>query len=434
MPTLKFFNTFVAIIYPFVMKRIFSSFYLLLCVCFVSAQQIWHKPDSLLALPSIDSISPTSEFTIVSVVKSLALDTTQLLWGIHSNDTLRTAFLTGAHFRSRGGVFRLQTDRDYSNWCVCSYHAGCRMDTAQSHALWLGPTPIYYTDSTFHVDTLSAHVAIRELFYTSSPLAPIEKASWLSYMAMKHGITLDYASYLSPIGDTLWHHLEDEAYYHRVVAIGTDSLHQWASSSSVSLEDAALLIHTSDTLSEGEYILLGDDNGEEQWSISPDGYDCLLRHWRLRAHSYAGPLSLIWTPSLPVAYPDSVWIDVRDSLDNLVFSLSVDSVVGDTAYWFSLPILQPMLSLSIRTVSSFGITPNSVEVSYDVSTGTLSLPMLDPHKIYSYALYTSLGHLLFWPAPSRPDCIQVGCLPTGIYRIEAFEHNQMSVSVPVVVN
>ena len=133
--------------YKHYMNRIFIIITLMVGVCCTSAQQIWHKPDSTITLPSTDSIMPAEEYTIVAVIKSLEPDSIQLLWGIRSNDTLQSAFLTNAYFSCRAGFFRSQSVRDYSKWCVFYYHTGCRMDTTQSYALWLGPTSVYYVNS-----------------------------------------------------------------------------------------------------------------------------------------------------------------------------------------------------------------------------------------------------------------------------------------------
>lgn len=183
-------------------------------------------------------------------------------------------------------------------------------------------------------------------------------------------------------GDTLWHQEDDAEYYHRVVAVGTDSTHEWSSTMSVSSENATLAIQISDNLYEGEYILLGDNDMDETMIMSPDGYECILRTWRLRSHVEDNHgCSLIWTPTIEIPYPDSVWLDVRDSFDNIICSLSVDSILGDTSWFFTLPTMQPVQTLSIRTVSSTAMVLTHAEASYDVSSGTLSLPMLDPDKI-----------------------------------------------------
>ena len=416
------------------MNRICLIICLILSISGTWAQTLWFKPDSLISLPHEDSILPHEEYTVIAVLKSLEEETPQLLWGIKSADTLQSAFLTNAHFSSKGGVFTSQSIRDYSKWCICYYHTGCRKDTTGSYALWLGSTPIYYADTAWHSDSITAHVSIRELLFTTSSMTKVEKAAWQSYMAMKYGITLDNAPYLSPAADTLWHHERDAEYYHRIVAVGVDSLHEWSASASVSYENASLLLLCPDSLHEGEYILLGDNNMEETWSSAPSGYDYLMRSWRLRSYLQGnGRCSLVWTPSVSVASPDSVWLEVCDSLDNPVGCIGVDSIVGDSSWFFTLSSLLPLQSIAIRTTHSVTDEDAGSVVSYNASSGTLSLPMLDPDKIYTYALYTNLGHLLYWPAPSRPDCIQVGNLPTGIYRIEAFFNNQMEASVSILV-
>ena len=398
------------------------------------AQTIWIKSDTLIPLPHEEGILPQEEYTVIAVLKSLDTATPQLLWGIKSNDTLQSAFLTNAHYSNKGGFFRTQSIRDYSQWCICYYHTGCRMDTTGSYALWLGSTPIYYADTAWHSDSITAHIYIRELLFTTSSMTKVEKAAWQSYMAVKYGITLDNAPYLTHRGDTLWHQERDADYYHHVVAVGVDSMHEWSASTSVSYEDASLLLFYPDSLHEGEYILLGDNNMEETWSSAPNGYDYLMRTWRLRSHLQgSGRCSLVWTPSISVAFPDSVWIDVCDSLGNQIGRIGMDSIVGDSSWFFTLSNLQPLQSIAISTTHSEAYEDARSVVSYNASCGTLSLPMLDPDKVYSYALYTNLGHLLFWPAPSRPDCIQVGNLPTGIYRIEAFFNNQMEASVSILV-
>lgn len=400
----------------------------------VCSQTVWLRPDSLLQLPCSENISCTEEYSIVAVLKSLEPDSTQLLWGVRSDDTLRSAFLTNGSFRERGGVYCSQQKRDYSKWCVCYYHTGCRMDTMQSHQLWLGPSKVYYTDSVSHADSLEANVSIRELLYVSGRFSRWEAASWQSYMAMKYGITLDYAPYLSSSGDTLWHHEQDADYYHRIVAIGTDSLHKWSATCSASLENASMLIQTMDSLAEGEYLLLGDNGMDEAWSMLPDGRDGLVRSWRLRQHT-ASPqdVTLVWHPTLLVAQPDSVRLLISDEDGHALSCVAADSVVGDTAYWFSCHLAQEVMHLRIVSAESKD-AELSAEVTYDASSGTLSIPFLDPDKTYNYAFYTQVGQLLFRPAPSPPNSVSVGVLPPGVYRIEAFDGNRIVASRPVIIH
>lgn len=417
------------------MKKYFCFLLLSMWCCSLSAQTIWHQPDSLIPLPLADSISPTEEYTVLAVIKSLEPDTPQLFWGVKANDTLQSAFMTNAYYTVRSGVYEAARQRDYSRWSILYYHTGCIMDTAKSYSLWLGATAIPRADSASSADSLPANIEIKELFYTPCSLTRREAAAWQTYLALKYGITLDYASYISQGGDTLWFAEDDYAFYHRIVGIGRDSLHLWSAAESSSLENASLKLVCSGTLLEGEYVLLGDDDQEEGWSLQASGYNRLLRTWRMRSRlRTTHSCSLVWTPSSEITAPDSVWL-VQSGADGEILARScADSIVGDTAWWFTLAELPPMSQLTVETLAEppANLIPDAV--MYDASSGTIILSGLDPDKIYSYALYTHLGHLLFRPAPSRPDGIHVGALPKGIYRLEAFDDGAMAASVAVIVN
>lgn len=418
------------------MKQIFILCSLLLSeLSFVCAQQVWHRSDSLLILPISDTVSFTDEYSVFAVLKSCNPDTNQLLWGLMSNDTLQSGFLTNAGFRIYGGVCQYPTKRDYSRWSVCYYHTGCRMDSADTNVFWVGATPIIYRDSILHVDMLPADIAVEELMFTPTLLPSVEAAAWQSYMAMKYGITLDLAPYVTPSGDTLWSYENDAEYYNRIVAIGTDSLHRWSADLSSSKENASLLLLSSDSLYEGEYMLLGDNDGTESWTLQADGCYRLLRDWRLRSRlAVARACSFLWTPNLLVSNRDSVWLIMKDDYGNTLERIAADSISGDTTYYFSTVITAPCVQLSVETTAE-SVYPSSPvpDYAYDASSGSLSLTMLDPDKVYAYALYTHVGQLLSRPTSSRPDCILVGSLPVGVYRLEAFDGNQMVASVPLTI-
>lgn len=398
-----------------------------------SAQVVWHHPDSLISLPHADSISTSEEYTVLTVVKSLCPDTFQLLWGITADDTLHYGVLTNARYGRQSGVYELFRKRDYSRWSILYYHTGCRMDTARSYTLWLGPAAVA-ADSAGKVDSLSAQIAFREFLYVPGRLSRLESAAWHTYLALKHGVTLDYAPYVSPAGDTLWSAEEDYAFYNRVVGIGSDSLRQWLSPSSSSLEQAKMHIVSATSLTEGEYVVLGDDDQAEEWSLMPEGHNRLLRSWRLRALVQSPrTLSLVWHPTAAVNYPDSVWLALSDTYGSELARLSVDSIVGDTAWWFSVAEIPSVCQIAVETLTDFSPESTPSGAVYDASSGTIALTGLDPDKVYSYAMYTNLGHLLFRPAPSRPDQIHVGALPNGIYRLEAFDDGAIVASVAVRV-
>lgn len=394
----------------------FTSLILFILTQSISASCIWHHPDSLVVLPQEDSVAYMEDYTCYSVLRSA--DTVSApLWSFVANDTIRYGVLTDGVIVS-GTYIPSRHPRDFSQWSVYAYHSGIRMDSTLSY--------------TFRLD--SGSVEMEELVFIPGSLTRRESAAWQSYLAMKYGITLDYAPYIAPNGDTLWSEKNDDEFYHRVVAIGADSAHLWQTSQSASKEHATIQLVAHTPLREGQYILLGDNDGEESWSLQADGSSQLLRTWRMKQHNIDQPFSIVWHPTVEVTHPDSVVLKVINHYDVEQHSIHPDSIVGDSAYWFTCPAISETMMLQISTIEEEDITSFTPDVVYNTSSGTIAMNNLDPDKIYSYALYTHVGQLLFRPSPSRPDAIHVGNLPAGVYRIEAFENNQIAASAPLVVH
>jgi len=413
----------------------FTSFILCILTQSIFASCIWHHPDSLIAMPIEDSLSYFEEYSAYSVVRSTDTTTTSMIWGITENDTLHTGVLTDGIYSHRAGILHSRLQHDFSQWYVYAYHSGIRMDSTKQHSLYLGSCIVHRTeDSTIIADTLSAAIEIEEIVFLPGSISRLQSATWQSYLAMKYGITLDYAPYIAPNGDTLWNPTLDDNYYHRIVAIGADSAHLWQTSQSASKEHATIQLVAPMPMQEGQYILLGDNDGEESWSLQADGSSQLFRTWCMKQHNIDSPFSIVWHPTLEVTIPDSVVLKLSNLFDVEQYRIHPDSIVGDTAYWFTCPAINETMILQMSTIEDEDKTATTPNVVYNASAGTVAISTLDPDKIYSYALYDNIGQLLFRPSPSRPDAIRVGHLPMGVYRIEAFDNNQMAASAPLIVH
>lgn len=417
------------------MTKIQTITILVLLAQSLSATSIWYHPDSLVAMQTEDSISYMEEYSVYTVVRSTDTATTSMIWGITENDTLHTGVLTKGIYSYRAGILHSCYQRNFARWCVYAYHSGLRLDSTKQHSLYLGPCIAYHIeDSIIIADSLSAAIEMEEMVFIPGTISRLESAAWQSYLAMKYGITLDYAPYIAPSGDTLWSPTADDNYYHRVVAIGADSTHLWQTTQSASKEHATIQLVATASLQEGQYILLGDDDGEESWSLQADGNSSLVRTWRMKQHYIDSPFSVVWHPTLEIANPDSVVLKFCNQFEIEQYSIRPDSIVGDSAYWFTCPATSETLTLQISTIENEGsdssTTPYAV---YNMSSGTIAFNNLDPDKIYLYALYNNVGQLLSRPSPSRPDAIHVGNLPVGVYRIEAYDHNQIAATAPLVV-
>ena len=188
--------------------------------------EIWYREDSLLSMPKQDSISWSDQYTIYTVVRSENPDSTQCLWSFAENDTITSAKLTDGVYSTTAGVLRSSMPRDFSHWCIYSYHSGIHADSAKQRTLRLGKQVIMTKDSS-STDTLSAQIQMAEFAYFGGAVSQLTASTFQTYLALKHGITLDYAAYLSSAGDTLWHPIDDENYYHRIVGIGLNAVFEW---------------------------------------------------------------------------------------------------------------------------------------------------------------------------------------------------------------
>ncbi len=230
---------------------------------------------------------------------------------------------------------------DYPVWRLCydsgavSHNAAVRGLTTQR--LLLGTASLRYDDGHAEgpiVNTLQqaapavpgdslvrlvlggAHAAapgrgiqLAELFYFTGKPAHADLRRAQSYMAMKYGVTLGPVDYLDGAGRRVWSHRSHAAYHHRITALGSDSsygLHQLRSRSQGA---GSLLTLAVDSLSQGQYLVAGDDAGPLVMRDELDHW-LLPRRWCLQRSNPAGapfaPLSLTLDTTLVEGPCDSL--------------------------------------------------------------------------------------------------------------------------------
>ena len=427
------------------MKKTIVSILLFFSVT-LSAQTLWYQNDSLRMLFRTDSIAATEEYTVMTVFRHLEPDSAQLLWGFTANDTLREAVLTNGVYHHALGICPSSNPRDFSRWSIYAYRAGCHIDSIPK-ALHLGSAVAYYTkDSVAHTDTLSANIAMEEFAYFPNNLRRMESASFITYLALKYGITLDdNAAYVSPAGDTLWHNERDRHYYHRVVGIGADTVHGWVSAVSQSKEQAAFTV-SSTALHAGEYVIIGDNDGTLSWIPQPDSYYRLERQWQLRRQaSHPVPAVLGWRPAHPEQLPDSVWLVVTGAHEQQLSRSMATNCVGDSLWLFPLTLSDTLLILQIEGTApaiSRRVNARSNGGNDDGTAGMRVRYSPDGRILveglgeddYTFILFDSSGKRIATPSCASDGSLLVGSLPQGVYHLEILQHGQLYADVPLVVN
>lgn len=394
--------------------------------------EVWYKPDSLIALPQEDSISWTDEYTVFSVVRSLNEDSTnECLWSFSEDDTVSYAVLTKGIYASQAGVLLAYNPRNFSRWCIYAYHSGIHADSTKQHAIKIGEEIILPHD-TMPADTIHARVEMEEIAYYDRNVPKQASAAFQTYLALKYGITLDYAAYISPSSDTLWSPTSDRYYYNHVIGIGNDTVHQWKTHISRSKEETVMHIQT-DTLSPGEYILLGDDNGAMDWHPEPDGTHSIQRMWCLRQFVNQ-PKDLTLSLHLPALSEsaDSLRLTILDTNGMSLQSIRPAELVGDSVYYFHVRRTEPVLYFQLHGVVTHQIQSEeeaNANIHYDASNKTIIVTGFPEDQVFVLYLFDNTGKYISRLSSTNP--IDITMLPNAVFQIEITTNNQIVGSIPV---
>lgn len=404
--------------------------------------EIWHQPDSLIVMPLKDSIAYTDEYTVFSVLQSQEPDSTECLWGFTENDTITHAVLTDGIYTPSLGVFHTRSRKDFANWSVYTYHSGIRMDSTQTHSFVIGEILLKRDNSP--TDTLHAKIAMEELAYFKGRVSRHITGTFQTYLALKHGITLDYAAYLSQTGDTLWHPKEDEIYYNHVIGIGNDTVLGWESHVSCTKEEALLHIQT-DTLMPSEYMIMGDDNGGMEWHPEPNGSYRMHRTWRLR-QIIRDPkritLSLLLFALEEKA--DSLQLIMTDT-HGIETHLAPDSIIRDSVCYFTLENIDTLVHIHFQGVvhhpeqrinqNQCHLAINNASkqnITLDTHNNTIVVDGFPEDQVFVLYLYDNTGKFLSTLSSINP--IDISMLPDAVFYVEVIADNQIVGAIPIPAN
>ena len=410
---------------------------------------IWYQSDSLITLPQEDSIAWTNEYTVFAVVRNKAKDSTDCLWSFSEEDTISHAVMTNAFYSASTGLIYSHSLRDFSKWCVYAHHGGIRLDSTKSQTFRLGEQIAYHQDSAELVtDTLRARIELEELAYFKGNVSKRVSESFQTYLALQYGITLDYAPYISYFGDTLWHPKNDEDYYHRIVGIGCDTVHEWCTVVSQSKEDAVFSLQT-DTMQVGEFILMGDDNSGMEWRLDVDGHSTVQRMWRIRQSvQRPKPISLILQLSALDGLADPLWLCITDENGNVLQTVQPDSLVNDSIGYFTINRTDTLMHLRLSgfvmdanrsqqntprmSLSEGNSDDNNNGIFFNTDSRTISVSGFPEGQQFVLYMYDHLGKYLSRLTSTSP--IDISMLPSSVFYIEIMTDNRIVGAIPVPAN
>lgn len=319
---------------------------------------LWHQSDTAIISPSFtDTIAPPTSYTMMMVYQTLQPATPQQLWRISRTDSVFYAITTHGLSTERIQPTTRNTIPRTTPTIYTLQHT-LRPDTAYRGIYQL------HTGATA---SDSSQIALYEVAYFDSRLTKRQSLMFQTYLAIKHGITLDNAPYLSTRGDTLWHPKTDKTYYHRLQGIGTDTVYHLNAKYSTSLEDSLLRIFTPNPLPASTYALIGDDDVPVGWSPYENGYALLQRTWLLRTTDTL--------PNICIALNKDNLPDASDTLALILLNTDGDitrTIYPDStnaAYQFCYTISNPATHTWFSFLTTDNETPHRHQVQKNNGKG-----------------------------------------------------------------
>ena len=283
-------------------------------------------------------------------------------------------------------------------------------------------------------DSAECGIKVPEVMYYDRKMPKDEMGRVQSYLAVKYGITLDAADYVDGHGEMLWEYSQQSRYHHRITALGRDSVYGLAQLRSRSEVDGSMLTISADSLSEGTYIIFGDDGGELTFAAdSTTELELLGRRWQAVSRMVGGVEQLVTigldTRDLPTGVMPTMYVGeepyhpYRTSDTTLVYD-GVTLPQGTSNIFFAIPeehTMEMAAGPSANDTEEQAIRKGgkmaSVEVSTDVypnpSTGHYNIVVRGTERMH-VKIYNTLGVVVREVKESgKAEYRVTGTLPTG---------------------
>lgn len=133
------------------------------------------------------------------------------------------------------------------------------------------------------------NIKVSEVLYFDHRLGNSALRRVQSALAIRYGITLGPVDYIGGNGNRVWQHRRDSAmFHHRITGIGSDTacnLHQLCSRSEM---DGPVVTLSADSLPQGAYLLVGDNDAPLTFQLEDGDVETLARQWRVQASGAEG--------------------------------------------------------------------------------------------------------------------------------------------------
>ncbi|MBR3783700.1 MAG: T9SS type A sorting domain-containing protein [Bacteroidales bacterium] len=217
-----------------------------------------------------DSIPYAEDYTIVVVYKPVA-DTEATVWQLVFADSI---------------VRGLTTERIVSDSTSIRYSQQSDRKPV-IHTLRQSAPDI--SSANVRLSVGDGNIKVSEVLYFNHRLGNSALRRVQSALAIRYGITLGPVDYIGGNGNRVWQHRRDSAmFHHRITGVGSDTacnLHQLCSRSEM---DGSVVTLSADSLPQGAYLLVGDNDAPLTFQQKDGDVETLARQWRVQASGAEG--------------------------------------------------------------------------------------------------------------------------------------------------
>lgn len=235
-----------------------------------SADSLLNFQPATIAPLHFDSIPYAEDYTIVVVYKPV-VDTEAAVWQLVFADSI---------------VRGLTTERIVSDSTSIRYSQQSDRKPA-IHTLRQSAPDI--SSANVRLSVGDGNIKVSEVLYFNHRLGNSALRRVQSALAIRYGITLGPVDYIGGSGNRVWQHRRDSAmFHHRITGVGSDTtsdLHQLCSRSEM---DGSVATLSADSLPQGAYLLVGDNDAPLTFQQEDGNVEILARQWRVQASGAEG--------------------------------------------------------------------------------------------------------------------------------------------------
>ena len=369
---------------------------------------VWHKTDTCILSPYFCDTVPQSErYTMMMVCQALRLDTAQQLWKISRADSVRysvTTFGWGTGNQDNVKFANQNAAKDTYRTkmmkpCIYTMQHSFAQDTSYHDKYRLVTGSDNPSDSSM--------IILYESAYFDRRLNKSQALMFQTYLALKYGITLDNAHYLSTSGDTLWNAHTRRNYYNHIKGIASDTVYNLKTTHSTSIEDSLLQLSVTEELPAQTYVLTGDDNNALEWNEYNDSIVILQRSWLLRSNLNLPAVQISFNKSLLNDVSDSARLAFINNDHEIVNTYAPDSTSYTNHLCYTIPYPPQEALLTLVEPNYLTLQSKRSKTKQSIDEGELSEAVLSVSNTTDNYIVVSVS------LPQPEDIIIVIQDPTG---------------------